>query len=94
MIYLVILIVVRPYNTVRNCNRFLHNITIIWNQLVLISVLIIVLRWNQLYGTENQIDSKTLTVVLFFLVIFFLIASLILAIVRLCIFNKDVSCRK
>lgn len=58
-LYLLFLILVRPYSTIRNFNRFLHNATIIFNQLTTIILVCIIIRWNTLYSSESQIISHT-----------------------------------
>jgi hypothetical protein len=85
------LMVSRPYNTLRNFNKFMHNITIIINQLTTIIVVAIVIRWNTIYGTDSQIDSHTETSIYFFIILTLLVITLTLAIIRLAIFNKDVN---
>ena len=97
VVYLVVIVIVRPYNTVRNFNRFLHNIAIIYHQLALISVVVVVLWWNTVYSTQQQIDSNMTTTALAILIIFFLLLSLVFAILRICIFNQEVAlkcCKK
>jgi hypothetical protein len=91
VLYLIFLMVSRPYNTLRNFNKFMHNITIIINQLTTIIVVAIVIRWNTIYGTDSQIDSHTETSIYFFIILTLLVITLTLAIIRLAIFNKDVN---
>lgn len=89
--YLVGLLVYRPYNTLRRLNRFLHNSTIVFNQLSTIFCLCVVMRWNAIIGSDYQQHSEQELTVYSFLMMCMLMISLGLAIFRLAIFNKEVS---
>jgi hypothetical protein len=97
LIYLIILLVARPYKTVRVFNKFIHNLTIIYNQLLTIVVLALVMKWNTLYGNSSQFQSDGETTIYLFLILAMLTIALALAIFRLAIFNKEITvkcCKK
>ena len=88
IIYLVAIILMRPYNMTFKINGFLHNITIIFNHLIVITVVVMNMRWNAIYLTDNQFDNSAEFSAYFFIIIIFLIIELILTILRLIIFRK------
>lgn len=51
LIYFIALIIIRPYNTIRKFNQFLHNFTIIYNQFVGLVVVAVIIRWNSFSRT-------------------------------------------
>jgi hypothetical protein len=54
LVYLITLIYLRPYNTLRKVNKLIHNFTIIFNQFVVISFVAIAIRWNNIIGSTYQ----------------------------------------
>lgn len=58
LIYLLFLIYLRPYNTIRKLNKLVHNFTIIYNQIFLILFIAIVIRWNSIIDTSYQSQSN------------------------------------
>ena len=58
IIYLLLIIYLRPYNTLRKLNRLLHNVTIVFNQAFVITFVSIAIRWNQIIGTDYQKQSN------------------------------------
>lgn len=54
IVYLLLLIYLRPYNTLRKFNKLLHNVTIVFNQAFVITFVAIAIRWNQIIGTDYQ----------------------------------------
>jgi len=54
ILYLFLIIYLRPYNTLRQLNKFLHNATIAFNQFTCIVVSYVVIRWNSIIGTAYQ----------------------------------------
>jgi hypothetical protein len=97
IVYLITLIYLRPYNTLRKVNRLIHNITIIFNQVVVISFVAIAIRWNNIIGSTYQSESNYELTVYTFLILFFILISIALAVIRLVTFNQDISfkcCKK
>ena len=91
IVYLVAVIVMRPYNMTSKVNGFIHNITLIVNQLTVIITVAIIIRWNAIYCSNSQFYSNTEFMAYFFVIIVFLIITLVLAIVRLIIFRKEIN---
>ena len=56
--YFFLIIYLRPYNTLRQLNKFLHNATIAFNQFTCIVVSYVVIRWNSIIGTPYQETSN------------------------------------
>ena len=57
--YLVFIIVLQPYNPIQRFNRFMHNLTVVFNQLSTIFCLAIIIRWNSIIGTDYHKQSST-----------------------------------
>lgn len=58
LIYLLTIIYLRPYNTLRKFNKLFHNLTIIINQVILIGITGIIIRWNNIIGSSYQSSSN------------------------------------
>ena len=91
IVYLLLLIYLRPYNTLRKLNRLLHNVTIVFNQAFVITFVSIAIRWNQIIDTEYQKQSNPELTAYCFLIFSFGLLAIILAIARLLTFNQDIS---
>ena len=97
IVYFGFILFIRPYNTVRGLNRFIHNFTILYNQFVTIFVLVVVIRWNAIVDTSYQTQSNDELTGYSILILIFLLFAVLLAILRLVIFNREVSfkcCKK
>jgi len=97
IVYLIFLIIYRPYNTIHRLNRLIHNVTIVFNQASSLTCLSIIMRWNKIIGTPYQTESDSELAAYSILLIFMLFVSFGLTIFRLAIFNKEVSfkcCKK
>lgn len=90
--YLLFIIRFWPYNTPRKINRILHNCTICYHQFVSIFMAIIILRWKTILSANQQLKSNMELQIYSFIVAILLILAIVLAIIRLSIFNKDVDC--
>jgi hypothetical protein len=96
-LYIIDLIYLRPYNTLRKFNKLFHNATSVLNQAIVITAVGIVIRWNSLIDTPGQSDSNYELTVQCFLLLFFLSLAVTMAILRLVMFNKKVNfkcCKK
>lgn len=92
ILYLLFILWIWPYNTPRKINRILHNLTILFNQMTEIFATIVVMRWRILLPGEQSSKSNYEALAYFFIIFILLVTSLVLAIIRLAIFNKDVDC--
>jgi len=59
IVYLIFLIIYRPYNTIHRLNRLIHNVTIVFNQASSLTCLSIIMRWNKIIGTPYQTESDS-----------------------------------
>ncbi len=97
IVYLFFLICKQPYNTLRRLNKTLHNATIIFNHFLTIFMTLLIIRWNSIVGSSYQILSSSEITAYAFLIGFMMIISLIMTILRLVIFNKEITfkcCKK
>lgn len=91
LLYLLAIIYLRPYNTLRKFNKLFHNISIVINQVILIGITAIIIRWNSIIGTSYQPSSNTELTAYCFLILIFLFLAIAIAILRIVMFNKEVS---
>lgn len=70
----------------------MHNATIIINQLVIVLATAMIIRWNSIIGTSYHGQSYYELTVYSLCILGLLIICCILAITRLIIFNREVSC--
>jgi hypothetical protein len=92
LLYFALLLYLWPYNTPRKTNRILHNCTVLFNQFLLILTTVCAFRWRSVLPGDLQLQSNLEFTVYLFLIVGLLLCSTVLALLRLCIFNKDVQC--
>jgi hypothetical protein len=91
LLYLLAILYLRPYNTLRKFNKLFHNLTIVVNQVIAIGAVAIVMRWNSILGTAYQPSSNDELTAYCFLILVFLFLAILLALLRLLMFNKEVT---